>query len=233
MCSTAPQASGSWRLPIRNFSVNADAVRFVPVVVESLEITGPATVNENATASTTALAHCSGGILVPVQPQVWTENVAQAGIDATGLLTTTSVSADTPAVITAQYTVDGTTVSDTHNITILNSGATPVEVIVDNLSAGHVLDGLVVPSSSPGLLGDELHGFAWSPAPPSPSPPISCPEPPTRSMPGGRQDSTDIRLCLIRSAATAPCWARSTSINSSTADSGASSEPTPSPELQA
>ncbi len=137
--------------PSSTWSVNADAVRFVPVVVESLEITGPATVDENSITSYDAIAHCSGGLLVPVQPQVWTENVAEATIDATGQLTTTSVTADTPAVITAQYTLNGATVSDTHNVTILDSGALPPEVIVDNLDAGTSSTGSWFTSGSPGF----------------------------------------------------------------------------------
>jgi hypothetical protein len=119
--------------------------------VESLEITGPATVSENSTANYDAVAHCAGGLLVPVQPQIWLENAAQAGIDATGLLTTTSVDADTPAVISAQFTVNGTTVSDTHSITILNSGAAPAEVIVDNLDAATSSTGSWFTSGSSGF----------------------------------------------------------------------------------
>lgn len=63
-------------------------------------------------------------------------DVAQATIDATGQLTASLVSADTPAVISAQYSLAGVTVTDTHNITIVNGSVLPPEVIVDNLSAG-------------------------------------------------------------------------------------------------
>jgi hypothetical protein len=45
------------------------------------------------------------------------------------------VATDTLVVITAEYTLNGTTVSDTHNVTIVNSGGAPAEVIVDNLDA--------------------------------------------------------------------------------------------------
>jgi hypothetical protein len=117
-------------------STCADAVRFVPVTLESLEITGPATVDENSSDNYDALAHFAGGLSLAVQPQIWSVDVAEASIDATGQLTTGAVDANTPAVVTAQYTLNGTTVSDTHNLTIVNSGAAPVEVTVDNLDAG-------------------------------------------------------------------------------------------------
>jgi FtsP/CotA-like multicopper oxidase with cupredoxin domain len=117
-------------------STCADAIRFTPVVVESLEITGPATVNENSTANYDAVAHCAGDLLVPVQPQTWSVDVVQATIDATGLLTAASVEADTPAVVSAQFSLNSTIFIDTHNITLLNSGVPAVEIIVDNLDAG-------------------------------------------------------------------------------------------------
>lgn len=129
----------------------ADAVRFAPVEVESLEITGPATVNEGSIADYEAIAHLAGGISAAVQPQTWAVDVAQASIDAAGLLTAGSVDADTPAVISAECTLNGTTVSDTLNITILNNNAAPVEVIVDNLSPGTSSVGTWNPSSTSGF----------------------------------------------------------------------------------
>jgi hypothetical protein len=117
-------------------SVNADAVRFIPVTLESLEIMGPTSVNEGSVTNYDALAHYSSSVTSAVQPQMWSVNVAQASIDATGQLTAGTVSADTPAVISAQYTLNGTTVGDVHNITILNSGVVPTEQIVDNRDPG-------------------------------------------------------------------------------------------------
>jgi len=118
------------------FSTCADAVRFAPLpTLLSLEITGPLTVDEGTTADFDATAHFSGGLSLTVEPELWSVDVAEANINSTGLLSAGLVAADTPAVISAQYTLNGTTVSDTHNITILNSGGVPVEVIVDNLDA--------------------------------------------------------------------------------------------------
>jgi hypothetical protein len=128
----------------------ADAVRFVPVTLDSLEITGPATVNENSTAEYEALAHYSDGTSLPVQPQVWTVDMPEAAISATGLLTAGPVSADMPVMVGAEYTVNGTTVTDTHGITILN-GPVPPEVIVDNLSAGTSSVGTWSPSLTSGF----------------------------------------------------------------------------------
>ncbi len=130
----------------------ADAVRFVPLVLETIEITGPLTVNEGAMAAYDAIAHCAGGISMPVEPQVWAVDVAEATIDATGVLTAGSVAADTPAIVSAQYTLNGVTANDTHNITILNL-AGPIEVVVDNLSAGTTSVGTWSPSSTPGFWG--------------------------------------------------------------------------------
>ena len=79
--------------------------------------------------------------------------MAQASIDASGLLTAGAVAADTPAVITAQYTAGAVTVSDTHNITILNSGVTPVEVIIDNLDPGASWTGTWNASGTAGFYG--------------------------------------------------------------------------------
>jgi hypothetical protein len=113
----------------------ADAVRFVPVLMESLEITGPMTVNEDSsTADYNATVHYSGGLSLAVQPQTWAVNMFQAAIDASGLLTAGTVNADTPVRISAQYSLNGATVSGMYDIVILNSGAPTV--IVDNLDPG-------------------------------------------------------------------------------------------------
>jgi len=130
----------------------ADAVQFVPVTLDSLEITGPVTVNENATADYDAIAHYSGGISVPVQPQAWTVDMPEAAINATGLLTAGAVGADMPVMIRAEYTANGVTVADTQGITILNSPLPP-EVIVDNLSAGTSSVGTWNPSLTGGFYG--------------------------------------------------------------------------------
>ncbi len=131
----------------------ADAVRLVPVTLQSLEIAGPLTVNENSTADYNATAHYSGGVSIAVQPQVWSVDMPEATIDATGLLTAGPVGADMPVMISAEYTAHGTTVTDTHSITILNTGAVPVEVIVDNLDPGTSAVGTWNPSSILGFYG--------------------------------------------------------------------------------
>ena len=133
-------------------STCADAVRFVPLgTLQSLTINGAPTVYEGATANCAATATFSGGLSLPVQPQVWSVDVAEASISPTGVVTAGMVAADTPAVITAEYTLNGTTVSDTHNMTILNGGGVPVEVIVDNLDAETSSVGVWSPSGASGF----------------------------------------------------------------------------------
>ena len=134
------------------FSSNADAVRFVPLTtLLSLEITGPLTVDEGLVADYDAIAHFSGGMSVPVQPQLWDVDIAEASINTTGTLTAGMVAADTPAVISAQYSINGTIANDTHNLTVLNSGGVPVEVIIDNLDASTSSVGQWLPSGAGGF----------------------------------------------------------------------------------
>jgi hypothetical protein len=118
------------------YSSCADAVRFslLPTLL-SLEITGPLTVDEGTTVDYEAIAHFSGGLSLTVEPALWSVDVAEANINGNGLLIAGLVATDTLVVITAEYTLNGTTVSDTHNVTIVNSGGAPAEVIVDNLDA--------------------------------------------------------------------------------------------------
>ncbi|TKJ34776.1 MAG: hypothetical protein CEE38_16585 [Planctomycetes bacterium B3_Pla] len=133
-------------------STCADAVRFLPLgTLQSLTVAGAPTVDEGATANCAATATFLGGLSLPVQPQVWDVNVAEASISPTGVVTAGLVEADMPAVITAEYTLKGTTVSDTHNITILNAGGVPVEVIVDNLDAETSSVGVWSPSGAAGF----------------------------------------------------------------------------------
>ena len=148
---TFADAAGVTVLATPGFSTNADAVRFVPLTaLQSLEITGALTVDEGTSADCDAIAHFSGGISLTVEPELWDVDIAEASIDSTGLLTAGLVAADTPAVVSAQYTLNGTIVNDTHNITVLNSGGAPVEVIVDNLGATTSSVGVWLPSGASG-----------------------------------------------------------------------------------
>lgn len=131
----------------------ADAVRFVPVTLDSLEITGPLTVDENSLTDYNAIVHFSDGTSLTVQPQTWSVDAPQATISATGLLTAGPVNTNVPAIIAAGYTVNGRTVTATLNITILNAGGVPVEVIVDNLDPTTSSVGIWSPSSTLGFYG--------------------------------------------------------------------------------
>lgn len=131
----------------------ADAIRFVPVTLDSLEITGPLTVDENSLTDYNAIAHFSDGTSLTVQPQAWSVDAPQATISATGLLTAGSVNTNVPAIIAAGYAVNGRIVTATLSITILNAGGVPVEVIVDNLDPTTSSVGTWSPSSTLGFYG--------------------------------------------------------------------------------
>ncbi|MGE5297177.1 MAG: DUF4082 domain-containing protein, partial [Solirubrobacterales bacterium] len=148
--------------PASTASVNADAVRFVSVTLESIEITGPTTANESSTTDYNAVAYYSGGISAAVQPQSWSVNGAGATIDGTGLLKTTSVSADTPAVISAQCTVGGVMASDTFDLTILNNNPVATTVTVDNLDSGASSTGSWHVSGAPNPWGADSM-VTWTP----------------------------------------------------------------------
>jgi hypothetical protein len=84
-----------------------------------LSISGPASINENSTATYKAIASWSNGSTTEVSP-VWSENSPYASISAGGVLTTTSVKRNQQVKITAKYTSGGVTKSATKSVTILN-----------------------------------------------------------------------------------------------------------------
>jgi cytochrome c oxidase assembly protein Cox11 len=91
------------------------------IVVSSLTISGATQVNEGATAQYTASAAKNDASPAANVTASWSVAPTSAGtFDASGLFSAALVAADTPAVITASYTLDGVTVTDTHNITVKN-----------------------------------------------------------------------------------------------------------------
>ncbi len=79
-------------------------IKFVapPVVVESLVIAGPGSMEENTTAQYVCTAHYSDGTSGEVVP-AWSDNSAQASINGSGLLTASNVSTDASVTITASF----------------------------------------------------------------------------------------------------------------------------------
>ncbi len=80
------------------------------ITLVSVVIVGPTSVNENETASYTAIATFSDGSTQTVTP-VWTVLGAAASISASGLLTAYPVSSDTPISVFAEYGIGGMHIS--------------------------------------------------------------------------------------------------------------------------
>jgi hypothetical protein len=138
--------------------VIADAVRLVctgPIrVLTSIDIEGPATVNENSAADYTCRAYYDDGTDAVVAADSWTETCAHASIDASGRLTTGPVDADEYCQFEASYSENGVSRTDVHSVTIVDAGAA-AEMIVDNTDAGFSSGPAQWPRSSftPGYYG--------------------------------------------------------------------------------
>ncbi len=93
------------------------------VSLDSIEISGSRTVNENSTSQYACWAYYSDGSSVNVTGQaIWSDNSGYASISANGILTSTAVSADQTCTITANYSGK----NDTHIVTIKNSASLTV-----------------------------------------------------------------------------------------------------------
>lgn len=104
----------------KDITVTLDAASIVPV---SLDVTGTTSVDEGDQATYTATATFSDTSSNVVTP-TWSVSPAGAGsISAAGVFTAADVSVNTPAVISASYTNNGETVTDTLNITVIASTA--------------------------------------------------------------------------------------------------------------
>ncbi len=101
------------------FPGNAASKPVTAVQLTSIAISGPAAVNEGATATYTATATMSDGSTKPVTP-TWTENSAATKINKAGLLTALPVATDQAVTITASYTQGARTRTATTNVTVLD-----------------------------------------------------------------------------------------------------------------
>jgi hypothetical protein len=88
-------------------------INYVPPVLERIEISGPASVQEGTTATYSCVAHYSDGSVLGINP-AWSDNSASATISSSGLFTANDVASDVNVTVTASF--GGKT--DTHAVTI-------------------------------------------------------------------------------------------------------------------
>ena len=99
----------------------------VPVTLQSIQITGANSVDENTTANFLATAFFSDGSTSSVTASAaWSENSALASINSNGQLTAGDVPANQVVTVSASYFYAGVTKSATKNVTIID-----VPVIAD------------------------------------------------------------------------------------------------------
>ena len=107
----------------RSFLPNLEAALWqsLPVILSSIAISGPTSVDENSSADYTCTAHYSDGSTQNVTSSAsWSENSSYASISSSGRLTTNEVPSDQPCRISATYSGK----SDTHDVTIRNVAGT-------------------------------------------------------------------------------------------------------------
>jgi hypothetical protein len=95
-------------------TTSADAVRLLagtPPALNYIEVEGPSSVNENATATYQVRAYYVGGSSQLVAAESWSEDSVFADISTGGVLSTAAVDQDESARITATYTENGQTES--------------------------------------------------------------------------------------------------------------------------
>lgn len=99
--------SDSYGITIKNISVT-------PV---SIEITGPASLNENSSAAYACTVKYDDGSTKDITGAVtWSENSSYASIDSNGILFTSDVDSNQPCTVTATYAEK----TDVYSVTILN-----------------------------------------------------------------------------------------------------------------
>ncbi|MCD6584320.1 MAG: DUF1566 domain-containing protein [Desulfobacteraceae bacterium] len=113
---TADGATGS---PVDVTVIQAESPA---VMLTELSISGPVSINENSTATYTAIASWSDGTTSTVTPS-WSENSTYASINGSGVVTTTSVPSDQTLTITASYTAGGITKTAVTSIIVVDGGS--------------------------------------------------------------------------------------------------------------
>ena len=100
------------------------AYRNSETTLTGITISGPTSVNENSTASYTATASWSDGSTRTVSPS-WSEDSEYTTISSAGVLTTFSVPSSMTISVSASFTSEGVTKTDTHTVTVVNVATTP------------------------------------------------------------------------------------------------------------
>ncbi|MCU0783047.1 MAG: hypothetical protein MUF81_03180 [Verrucomicrobia bacterium] len=123
---TVQSATGTWKVKVVNGAVESLPFSFTVasggVQLTGLSISGPATVNENASGQFTARAIFSDGSNPTVTP-TWSVISGPASILASGQLNAGSVSANTAATVSASYTSGGVTKTASANVTVVDTDA--------------------------------------------------------------------------------------------------------------
>ncbi len=86
----------------------------------SLSISGTSSLNEHSSALYSATAYFSDGSSQVVVP-TWATDASSTSITSFGLLSAGEVASDTPATITASYTIGGTTRTAQKNVTVIDT----------------------------------------------------------------------------------------------------------------
>jgi lysophospholipase L1-like esterase len=118
---------------VGDFNVNVQAVnsqgtdnqsftiQVIPPVLEYIEVQGPFSLDENASADFDCTAYYSDGSSQIVEADIWSVDCPSiAGISATGLLTANEVSVNEACTVSATYT-DGVTRNDAFPISIITN----------------------------------------------------------------------------------------------------------------
>ncbi|MHB8832085.1 MAG: choice-of-anchor U domain-containing protein [Desulfobacteria bacterium] len=96
----------------------------VAATLNGIAISGPASVNESATATYAATATWSDGTNTSVSPTWTVSPTTYASVNASGVLTTLAVTSNQSVTVTASYTADGVTKTNTKTVTIVDVAAT-------------------------------------------------------------------------------------------------------------
>jgi len=99
----------SWTVPVVS----------VPVVLSSIAVGGPTSVNEGGTGTYTATATWDDGTTTSVTPS-WSENSSYATISTGGVLTASAVTSNQTVTVSASYTSGGVTRTATRTVSIVD-----------------------------------------------------------------------------------------------------------------
>ena len=95
-------------------------IAYVQATLNSITISGSASVNENATATYTATATWGDGTTTSVSPTWSVSPTTYANVSTSGVLTTLAVTSNQSVTLTASYTSGGATKTDARTVTIVD-----------------------------------------------------------------------------------------------------------------